>query len=296
MKSLIPVIRSLRRDELAESWELHEKGFPLLDVQSRESYLRYRSEEGFVFDQIVVAEVGGKLVGKIEVCSAKVSGKGKTGFVDGFVVDPDYQKRGIGTQLLLEAERRAAKKGIRQIDLGVKTFNRDAISLYEELGYKKLHRIFLMKAPKDDLQLSELSDGILIRSADPLEDPERLTEMVPSIAWGEYATEEELEEDMKRNPEKFLVFEHNGSVRAYMKYSLGKEIHITSLGISREAKMPLPAVVQCILKEVLAKATEQKYVSLYVQADRNKGRLVKALKSLGFETYETEFHMMKRLN
>jgi len=296
MRSLIARIRSLHRDELGESWELHEKGFPHFDVQSRESYLRYRSKEGFDFDQIVVAEVGGKLVGKIEVYSAKVSDKEKTGFVDGFVVDPDYRKRGIGTQLLLEAERRAVNKGTRQIHLGVKTFNTDAISLYEELGYEKLNRIFLMRALKDDLQIPGLPDDVLVRSADPSADPERLITMIPSVGWGVQATQEELRADLKKNPGMFLVLEHNGRVQAYIKYSLGKEIHIKSLGITREVMMPLPAIVQCILKEVLVKATEQKYVSLYVQADRNKGRLMKALKSLGFETYDTAFQMRKEMN
>ena len=296
MESLIPRIRSLHRDELQESWGLHKKGFPHFDVQSRESYLRYRSKEGFDFDQIIVAEVGGKLVGKIEVYSAKVSDKGKTGYVDGFVVDPDYRKRGIGTQLLLEAERRAVNKGTRQIHLGVKTFNTDAISLYEELGYEKLNRIFLMRALKDDLQIPELPDDVLIRSADPSEDPERLIIMILSVEWGEQATQEELRADLRKNPGMFLVLEHDGRVQAYIKHSLGKEIHINSLGITREVTMPLPAIVQCILKELLTKATEQKYVSLYVQADRNKGRLMKALKSLGFETHDTAFQMRKKMN
>jgi ribosomal protein S18 acetylase RimI-like enzyme len=296
MRSLIPKIRSLHRDELEESWELHKKGFPHFDVQSRESYLRYRSKGGFDFDQIVVAEVGGKLVGKIEVYSAKVSDKGRTGFVDGFVVDPDYRRCGIGTQLLLEAERRAVNKGVRQIHLGVKTFNADAISLYEELGYEKLNRFFLMRALRDDLQIPELPNDVLVRSADPSADPGRLIGVVPSVEWGEYATQEELRADLKENPGMFLVLEHDGRVQAYIKYSLGKEIHVNSLGISREAMMPLPAIVQCILKEVLTKAAEQKSVSLYVQADRNEERLMKALKSLGFGTHDTALQMRKKMN
>lgn len=296
MESLVPVIRSLRRDELEESWELHEKGFPHFDVQSRESYLRYRSKEGFGFDQIIVAEVDGKLVGKIEVYSAKVSDKGKTGFVDGFVVDPDYRKRGIGTQLLLEAERRAGNKGISQIHLGAKTLNTDAISLYEELGYERLNRFFLMRAFKDDLQIPELPNDVIIRVADASEDPGRLIGMIPSVEWGKYATQEELRVDLKENPGMFLVLEHNGRVQAYVKYSLGKEIHVNSLGISREAMMPLPAIVQCILKEVLAKAAEQKSVSLYVQADGNGARLMKALKSIGFGIHDAVLQMRKKMN
>lgn len=296
MRSLIPKIRSLHRDELDESWELHEKGFPHFDVQSRESYLRYRSKEGFDFDQIVVAEVGGKLVGKIEVYSARVSAKGKTGFVDGFVVDPDYRKRGIGTHLLLEAERRAVNRGIGQIHLGVKTTNIDAISLYEELGYERLNRFFLMRALRDDLQIPELPNDVLVRSADPSEDPGILIGMIPSVEWAEYATQEELKADLKENPGMFLVLEHDGRVQAYVKYSLGKEMHVNSLGISRVATMPLPAIVQCILKGVLVKAGEQKSVSLYVQADRNGARLMQALESLGFGIHDAVLQMRKKMN
>jgi len=94
----------------------------------------------------------------------------------------------------------------------------------------------------------------------------------------------------------FLVLEHDGGVQAYIKYSLGKEIHINSLGISREVMMPLTAIVQCILEKVLAKAAEQESVSLYVQADRNEAGLIKALESLGFGIHDAVLQMRKKIN
>jgi len=106
MKPLIPHIRSLRRDELGKAWTLQKKGFPCLDEISREDYLKFRSNKKFDFDQIIVAEVDDRVIGKIEVYSWKASEKGKTGFVDGFIVDPDYRKLGVGTQLLLEFGKR----------------------------------------------------------------------------------------------------------------------------------------------------------------------------------------------
>ena len=115
-----PKIRSLRRDELEQAWQLHKQGFPYLDVISREDYLRWCSKPEFDFDQIIVAEVDGKLVGKTEVRPWMGLDKAKRGYVDGFIVDSAYRNRGLGTQLLLEAERRAKKKGITQLELGAK--------------------------------------------------------------------------------------------------------------------------------------------------------------------------------
>jgi len=49
-----------------------------------------------------------------------------------------------------------------------------------------------------------------------------------------------------------------------------------------------------LLKKVLDKATNQK--TLKIEVDEQKSELVKVLKSLGFENYETEYHMTKQLS
>jgi len=294
MEPLIPNIRSLRRDELGKAWQLQKKGFPCLDEISREDFLKFRSNKKFDFDQIIVAEVDDRMIGKIEVYSWKASEKGKTGFVDGFIVDPDYRKLGVGTQLLLEAENRAVKKGISQIHLGAKTFCKDAIALYEKLGYTKLHRVFFMKIPIDNLQVPELPDDIIIRSADPSQDLQKIFEVSPNVWWSRYTTQRELKQDIENNRDRFLVLEYGRLVRAYIKYSLGKDIFINSFGTSIPSVLPLVTVTKYLLKKVLDKATNQK--ALKIEVDEQKKELAMVLELLGFENYEIEYHMTKQLN
>jgi len=294
MEPLIPKIRSLHRDELRKAWQLQKKGFPCLDEISREDYLKFRSKRKFDFDQIIVAEVDDRIIGKIEVYSWKASEKGKTGFLDGFIVDPDYRKLGVGTQLLLEAEKRAVRKGISQIDLGAKTFCKDAIALYEKLGYTKLHRVFFVRIPICNLHVPELPEDIIIRSADPSQDLQKIFEISPNAWWSRYTTQKELKQDIQKNRDKFPVLEFGREVRAYMKYSLGKDILINSFGTSIPSVLPLVTMTKHLLKKVLDKATNQK--TLKIEVDEQKSELVKVLKSLGFENYETEYHMTKQLS
>ena len=128
-------IRNLRGDELDEAWNLHRKGFPYLDVISREQYFGYRSGKNLDFDRVIVAVRDDGLVGEI------VWGmSGRTGFIDSFVVDPRYRRQGIGTRLLREAEKHAKRRGVTRIDLGVKGFSKPAIALCEKLGYRKLSK------------------------------------------------------------------------------------------------------------------------------------------------------------
>jgi len=214
--------------------------------------------------------------------------------VDGFIVDPDYRKLGVGTQLLLEAENRAVKKGISQIHLGAKTFCKDAIALYEKLGYTKLHRVFFMKIPIDNLQVPELPDDIIIRSADPSQDLQKIFEVSPNVWWSRYTTQRELKQDIENNRDRFLVLEYGRLVRAYIKYSLGKDIFINSFGTSIPSVLPLVTVTKYLLKKVLDKATNQK--ALKIEVDEQKKELAMVLELLGFENYEIEYHMTKQLN
>jgi len=285
-------IRSLLRGELEEIWQLHKKGFPCLDEITREDYLQLRSKSEFNLDQIVVAHVDGNLVGKIEVYVWLPLDEGKTSFMDGFIVDPAYRRQGIGTKLLLEAEQRAKKQGATQVELGVKTFCKAAIALYEKLGYKKLHKVLFMKVPIKDFQTAELPANICVRFAGSPQDPEELIKMDQAVWWCK-TTQEKLKRDIERNPKSFLVLEYDGKSQAFVKYGLRKDIKIHHFSVSKNLTMPLSTLLKFLFSEAIAKATDQK--NLYLEVDENKANLINALLQLGFKTYEIEFHMKKQL-
>jgi len=285
-------IRSLLRGELEEAWQLHKKGFPCLDEITREDYLQPRFNLEFDLDQIVVAYVDGKLAGKIEVYIWLSLDEGKTSFMDGFVVDPAYRRQGIGTQLLLEAEKRAKKQGATQVELGAKTFCKAAIALYEKLGYKQLHKVFFMKARLKDFQSTKLPANIRARFAGCPRDPRDFMKMDQAVWWGK-TTQKELKNDIERNPKSFLVLECNGKSQAFIKYGLREDVDIYHFGISKNLTMPISTLLRLLISEVMAKATDQR--NLYLEVDENKTNLINALLQLGFKTYEIEFHMKKQL-
>jgi GNAT superfamily N-acetyltransferase len=61
------------------------------------------------------------------------------------MVDVGWQNQGIGSKLLARAEDWAVRNGVPNITLTAQEFNRDAIRLYERMGYKTIHRLFLKR-------------------------------------------------------------------------------------------------------------------------------------------------------
>ena len=78
------------------------------------------------------AVVNGKFAGFI---AGDVRPSEKMAWIATIGVMPEYQRRGIGTSLLLSAE---ARLGVPRVRLCVRVSNSTAIHLYEHLGYKNV--------------------------------------------------------------------------------------------------------------------------------------------------------------
>jgi len=80
----------------------------------------------------LVGEVNGKLV-------ATVMGgyEGHRGWVNYLGVDPDYQKCGLGKQIMEAVEKKLQAMGCPKINLQVRVDNGVAIGFYESIGYSK---------------------------------------------------------------------------------------------------------------------------------------------------------------
>ena len=57
-------------------------------------------------------------------------------FINTIAVLPDFQGKGIGTQMLMYAEGKAKAEGLQKCSLSVEIGNRRARHLYERLGYQ----------------------------------------------------------------------------------------------------------------------------------------------------------------
>jgi len=81
-------------------------------------------------DLFLVGVIEGKLV-------ASVMGgyEGHRGWVNYLAVDPRFQRRGLGSELMAELERSLRKRNCAKINLQIRSSNRAATGFYRALGY-----------------------------------------------------------------------------------------------------------------------------------------------------------------
>ncbi|MHA1590671.1 MAG: GNAT family N-acetyltransferase [Candidatus Njordarchaeales archaeon] len=97
-----------------------------------------------------VAEMNNKVVGVIEIEIVNLS-VGRQGHVGYIFVDPNYQRRGIGTKLLITAENFFKEKGAKASWALTSPENIAAQRLFEKNGYRRvfLKELFQMLPVKD---------------------------------------------------------------------------------------------------------------------------------------------------
>ena len=83
--------------------------------------------------RVIVAYADDKIVGHCNVCEA--SRDKEAAYVGLLGVNPEYQKKGFGKALLIEAAQTAAEAGKRRIDLHTWAGNLKALPLYKRTGY-----------------------------------------------------------------------------------------------------------------------------------------------------------------
>ena len=78
------------------------------------------------------------LVGVLEgdvVATVMAGYDGHRGWVNYLAVHPGFQRQGLATAMMQEAERRLVELGCPKLNLQVRTTNRSAIGFYERIGY-----------------------------------------------------------------------------------------------------------------------------------------------------------------
>lgn len=78
----------------------------------------------------LVAERDGQIVGTV-----MAGYEGHRGWINYLGVVPEYQRGGLGRQLMAEAETRLRAAGCPKINLQVRPDNRAAVAFYERLGF-----------------------------------------------------------------------------------------------------------------------------------------------------------------
>jgi ribosomal-protein-alanine N-acetyltransferase len=83
----------------------------------------------------VVAEVDGNIAGY-----AGLMVTGETADIQTLAVAPDYQRRHIGTALLIALIDEATRRGARRLLLEVRADNEAALALYTQQGFEQISR------------------------------------------------------------------------------------------------------------------------------------------------------------
>ena len=88
--------------------------------------------------------VVGVLDGKI-IAAAMGGYEGHRGWVNYLAIDPSYQRKGFGRQIMQDIEKRLLALGCPKINLQVRNGNTSALEFYNRIGYKDDNVISLGK-------------------------------------------------------------------------------------------------------------------------------------------------------
>lgn len=129
------IVQMLADDFLGSQRERFEDPLP-------EGYLRaFREIEADTNNELVVAEVDGKVVGTLQLTyTPSISFQGsKRCTVESVRVDERFRGQGIGREMMLWAIGRARVKGCVSMQLTTNNDRIDAHRFYESLGFSRSH-------------------------------------------------------------------------------------------------------------------------------------------------------------
>ena len=87
-----------------------------------------------------------------KVAASAVAGyEGHRGWVNYLAVDPDFQRKGLGRQMMQNVEQALAQTGCPKVNIQVRTGNLNAIEFYKNLGYKIDETVSMGKRLEEDI-------------------------------------------------------------------------------------------------------------------------------------------------
>jgi ribosomal protein S18 acetylase RimI-like enzyme len=133
------ILRSYRDEDEAAVTRLWHEVFPGAPAHNRPED-DIRRKLAVQRDLFLLAEAGGRIIG-----SAMAGYDGHRGWVYYVAVAPNERRRGTGTALMREIERRLAEIGCPKLNLQVRATNEAVVAFYRTLGYEIEERISMGK-------------------------------------------------------------------------------------------------------------------------------------------------------
>lgn len=106
-------------------------------------------DDAYEPSSVLIAELDGRIVGKVELFIARKSALGHFGLIRRFVVHPDFRAQGIGRTLLHAATEQARAAGCSFIELSVDMTNPVAHAFYQREGFSEERVEIMMRKPLD---------------------------------------------------------------------------------------------------------------------------------------------------
>jgi molybdopterin synthase catalytic subunit/GNAT superfamily N-acetyltransferase len=123
--------------------------YPAQEIEGEiDKFYRFRSQQR---SEVIVAErSNGKLGGFVEVGQrifADGCGTSPVGYLEGWYVDEDLRRQGVGTALVQAAEQWAISRGCTEMGSDCKSMNRVSYNAHLHLGYSPAARHILFRKP-----------------------------------------------------------------------------------------------------------------------------------------------------
>uniref|UniRef100_A0A7C3SMF3 GNAT family N-acetyltransferase n=1 Tax=Thermofilum pendens TaxID=2269 RepID=A0A7C3SMF3_THEPE len=89
---------------------------------------------------LIVAVLGGEVVGAAELYTTYAEGYGRVGVIAFIAVDPRHRGKGVGRKLVEAAESIFEKQGCSHVAASTRATNKASLRLFTRLGYTAYHR------------------------------------------------------------------------------------------------------------------------------------------------------------
>jgi GNAT superfamily N-acetyltransferase len=107
-------------------------------------------DDAYEPSSVIVAEVNGEVVGKLELFMAWKSTYGRFGLIRRFVVADGWRGRGVGRRLLEAAVARCQEENAAFLELTVDVTNPEAHAFYKREGFSEDRVEVIMRKPIGD--------------------------------------------------------------------------------------------------------------------------------------------------
>ncbi len=143
-------IRALAQHDKAEWLRMRTALWPAAEADHSTTIERFLARPGPTAIVLVAEREGGTLGGFLEAGTrpwAEGCSSSPVGYIEGWWVDVDSRRSGIGAMLVDAAEAWARSLGLTEMASDAELTNRDGQAAHRALGYEEMERIVCFRRP-----------------------------------------------------------------------------------------------------------------------------------------------------